>query len=191
MDNLETPNLETQTPQEFKTPSKTLLIVLPIIFFISVSLLIAFQIDASKNLMLTYAESLGLYEKPKVKSTFYQWVDAKGKLIISKNKPNHTQDFVVIEADSNLLTNNNRVDQELLAKSAAFKNSEENAEPAKENTSSDGSLSSYASSFQKAKHCIEMSQKVAAVNRELKQDKESNDLRARHKKECIDNFEIQ
>ncbi len=189
--------LESQTPQEpvvhqFKKPNNFFLVTLPIIFFVAVSLFIAFQIDSSRKTILTYAESLGLYQKPAVKSTFYQWLDSNGKLIISKNKPSHTQDFVVIEADSNLLTNRNKVDQTLLSKSAAFKTQSEAKKGNDEhNTSNDGALSGYARSFNKAKHCIEMAQKVAAVNRELKQDKESNELRARHKKECIDNFEIQ
>jgi len=193
VDNLESPEGPLLNGQ-VKTPSKILTIGLPIVFFLTVISVIALQVESVNREILKIAESFGLYETPAVKTTYYQWINDKGQLVVSPNKP-ADKEFVVIEADSKLLENKNQIDELLIARSEAYR--KKSLAPKTDSHSSvplddeDSILSNQISSFERAKYCIEMAEKVMAAAHELKDDKETKELRARHKRDCVDNFPVQ
>lgn len=116
--------------------------------------------------------------------TFYQWTSASGELVVSREKPSHTENYISFQASADLMNSQHNVNQELIAKGNQAKSEYLNQTPQSKKrtgsiTAADGGT--IFSAPAKVKHCLGLSNQIAAKKRE---GKSSSELEKRHAREC-------
>jgi len=114
--------------------------------------------------------------------TYYQWTDERGEMIVSRNKPTSTDDYISFQSSENLIQSENNIDQDLIARS---KNIQPNTpqQDQQKKSSGKGSISSVYpfNAMNKVRNCTNLSTQIAdARNR----GKDTSELKKRHAKEC-------
>ncbi|MCW8877176.1 MAG: DUF4124 domain-containing protein [Kangiellaceae bacterium] len=131
---------------------------------------------------------LGLNSKAS-QVTYYQWTDSQGRPVISQTPPKGNQDYIAFEASSDLMKNENIVDEELLQQSAQATASVLSGNQATTNKSKgakDGSSITVGpfAAIGKAKNCTNLASQVAAANRESPSSEKTKSLKNQYNKEC-------
>ena len=121
--------------------------------------------------------------------TYYQWTDSQGNPVISQTPPKDEQNYITFQASSDLMKNENIVDEELLNQSAQATASMLNANQAatsKNKAAEDGSSVTVGpfAAIGKAKNCTSLSSQVAAANREAPNSEKTKTLKNQYNKEC-------
>lgn len=116
--------------------------------------------------------------------TFYQWTSANGELVVSREKPSHTENYISFQASADLMNSQHNVNQALIAKGNQAKSDYLNQ--TSQSNKGAGSITAADSGNilgapAKVKHCLGLSNQIAAKNRE---GKSSDELEKRHAKEC-------
>ena len=118
--------------------------------------------------------------------TYYQWTDNKGEMVVSRIKPGSEIEYMAFQASEDLMTSENKVDQELINKGNNYRASMSQQDQQKTISSpaSGSSTSMYPlNAISKTKNCVRLSGQVADANRQ--QDKSKlKKLREQHAKEC-------
>jgi len=114
--------------------------------------------------------------------TYYQWTDPRGEMVVSRNKPTSTDDYITFQASEDLMQNENNVDQDLIDRSNNSQtSSSQNTQ--KKNSTGEGTISNAYpfKAMNKAKNCTNLSGQIAdARNR----GKDTTELKKQHAKEC-------
>ena len=117
--------------------------------------------------------------------TYYQWTDASGTMIISRNKPANNMAFISFQGSEDLVKNENNVDSDLIAKSKNIQPSLSKTSSERKSNKSKGNLTGSSigpfKAMQKAKNCTNLSMQMGAAKGDKKKKQE---LAARHAKEC-------
>jgi len=107
--------------------------------------------------------------------SYYQWTSASGEVVISREKPSHTNDFISFQASSDLISNDNNVDQNLISQSNRYrdqvlaeeknspKTNTESRSTSKTKSATDGTVFSAPA---KVKHCVNAALQQGAANRQ-------------------------
>lgn len=115
--------------------------------------------------------------------TYYQWTDAGGEMVISRNKPTTTDEYISFQASEDLMKNEHNVDQDLIDKSKNIRSTSTQQDKKNEKSSGNGSISNAYpfKAMNKARNCTNLSSQIAdARNR----GKDTSKLKEQHAKEC-------
>ena len=120
--------------------------------------------------------------------TYYQWTDSQGNAVISQSPPKGNQSYITFQASSDLMKNENLVDEELLEQSeqAAASILAGNQAANKGKKVKDGSSVTIGpfAAIGKAKNCTNLSSQIASANRQDPNSEKTQSLKAQYKKEC-------
>jgi len=114
--------------------------------------------------------------------TYYQWTDERGEMIVSRNKPTTTDDYISFQSSKDLMKDENIVDQNLINKNHN-QQSNSSQQNQQKKTNGKGAVSSMYpfNSMSKAKNCVNLSSQIAdAKNR----GQDTSELKKKHAKEC-------
>lgn|GEM_PF-3149044 len=107
--------------------------------------------------------------------TFYQWTSPDGEVIVSRSKPNYTENFISFQASADLMTNDHQIDPNLLTQSQDYREQVLQGDtPATKRQTSLGVSATGATSATsgtilgapaKVKHCVNAAMQQGVANR--------------------------
>jgi len=121
----------------------------------------------------------GGYQNQQV--TYYQWTDERGEMVVSRNKPTTTNDYITFQSSEDLMKNENIVDQDLIDRSNNSQTSTSQQNSKKEKSENTVSKMYPFGAMDKAKNCVNLSSQLAdAKNR----GQDTTELKKQYAKEC-------